>query len=218
MLIEGVDMLAHVTICDPCSDKARKAYEKADWMRTAKLRWEEAIPEEYRRTDTSHPDYQKVIGTHNKAIKWLRSASNATRRPFLGLIGASGGCKSRIASQLAKSGIWEGGFYQWCASYRFQWACQNQFSDDYGGEASQMLLTWRNTENLIFDDIGALKSSDIISKALNGILEHRSVNRLPMIWTSNEKPEEMLTGKGLTVKERARNISRLKGYSEIIEL
>ena len=81
-----------------------------------------------------------------------------------------------------------------------------------------MLLSWRNTDNLIFDDIGALKSSDVISKALNGILEHRSVNRLPMVWTSNEQPEEMLRGKDLTVKERARNISRLKGHSEIIEL
>jgi|TARA_R110000824_G_scaffold314736_1_gene501625 hypothetical protein len=34
----------------------------------------------------------------------------------------------------------------------------------------------------------------------------------------NEQPEEMLNGKTLTEKERARNISRLKGYSDIIEL
>ena len=217
MMIENVDLLDHITICDPCSDKARRTYGKLEWRRISTLRWEEAIPVEYRGTDINHPNYQKVVHAHKSAMKWFRDADTSTRRPFLGLIGASGGCKSRIASQVAKQGIWEHGFYQWCGSYKFQWACQNQFGDD-GKEASRLLRTWRETANLIFDDIGSLKSSEVVSDTLYALLEHRPANSLPMIWTSNEQPEEMLAGKNLTEKERARNISRLKGYSEIIEL
>ena len=217
MMIETVDLLDHITICDACSDKARRNYEKLEWRRISSLRWEEAIPEEYRKTKTGHISYQKVIHAHNSAMRWFRDASNGARRPFLGLIGASGGCKSRIASQVAKQGIWEGGFYQWCESYKFQWACQNQFGED-GKEASALLRTWRETANLIFDDLGSLKSTQVVSDTLYAILEHRSANRLPMIWTSNEQPDEMLSKGNLDENERARNISRLKGYSEIIEL
>ena len=217
MFIDGLDMLDHIFVCESCSESSRKAYEQAEWKATAKLRWEEAIPVEYRNTDITHPDYQKSIESHEAALTWLRQADAATRRPFLGLVGASGGCKSRIASQIAKQGIWEHGFYQWCGSYKFQWACQNQFGDD-GKEASRLLRTCRETANLIFDDLGSLKSSEVVSDTLYALLEHRSANSLPMIWTSNEQPEEMLSGKNLTEKERARNISRLKGYSEIIEL
>jgi len=53
---------------------------------------------------------------------------------------------------------------------------------------------------------------------LYALLEARTANVLPMLWTSNETVGEMLAGKALTEKARKRNLSRLAGFSNILEL
>ena len=214
-IINGTDMIAHFTQCDPCAASLHAAAERKDRENNARNRWESAIPQEYRKTRTDHPEYPQTL--HEKAMTWLKSAHNEARRPFLGLIGQSGRGKSRVASQVAKRLIWNGGHSQWCESFKFQWACQNQFNDTNGRDADALIRQWRETANLIFDDIGSLKSTEVVCDTLYALLEYRSSRSLPMIWTSNETPEEMLD-KVHSEKSRARIISRLKGYSEIIEL
>jgi len=214
MMLGDTDMLEHVTVCEACSTKIRRRDERAEREEKARGKWEKSIPKEYRLTRTDHPDYPANI--HDKAMGWLRS-TDGDRKPFLGILGISGKGKTRVASQLAKRILWEGGFVRWVGSYQFQWACQRQFTDKDGAEASKALKLHQAAKNLVFDDIGALKSTEVVSDCLYALLEHRSANALPMIWTSNESPEEMLGGKGISNHARSRNISRLEGYSHIIE-
>ena len=212
-------MLDHITICDSCATKAEIEQERFKREAKAKSLWESSVPEEYRKTNEKHPDYQKHYAVHRLSMSWLRGdhIGQDERRLFLGLIGESGRCKTRIISQVVKRIIWEGGTILWLNSSRFQWACQNQFNDN-AKEAGMWLKRYQDADYLIFDDIGSLKSTEAVSDNLYALLEHRTAHRLPMLWTSNETIGEMLVGKQLTEKARKRNISRLAGYSNILEL
>ena len=114
--------------------------------------------------------------------------------------------------------IWRGDFVTWVNSAKFQWCCQNQFNDHAGKEAASLLRIYQKTANLVFDDIGSLKATETVSDNLYALLEYRTANRLTTMWTSNESLKEMLVGKILTEKQRARSMSRLGGFSNIIEL
>lgn len=220
MILGDTDMLDHITICDTCTEKIELRAQQTKRETKARNQWEESVPKEYRQTDCTHPGYMRHMAVHRLSMSWLKGdhIGQDERRLMLGLIGESGRCKTRVISQVAKRIIWEGGSVLWLNSSRFQWACQHQFSDTDGKEASMWLKTYRNASCLVFDDIGSLKSTETVSDNLYALLEHRTAHGLPMLWTSNETIDEMLAGKGLTEKARKRNISRLAGYSNILEL
>lgn len=220
MIFGEKDMLDHVTICDSCTTKAERQEERSKREAKAKSSWEDSVPAEYRKTDVEHPGYKKHMAVHRLSMSWLKGdhIGQDERRLFLGLIGESGQCKTRVISQVVKRIIWEGGSVLWLNSSRFQWACQNQFNDENSKEASKWLRRYQDASCLIFDDIGSLKSTEAVSDNLYALLEHRTAFGLPMLWTSNETIDEMLAGKGLTEKARKRNISRLAGFSNILEL
>jgi DNA replication protein DnaC len=104
----------------------------------------------------------------------------------------------------------------WLNSSRFQWACQHQFDDASKAEANTWLRRYRAASWLVFDDIGSLKSSEIVADELYSLLEHRTSLEMPMIWTSNETIEEMLPK--LSEKPRARILSRLDGFSNVVTI
>lgn len=220
MMLGATDMAADVTTCPTCSDIAEREAERATRKRKAKAAWEQSVPAEYRKTDITHADYRKHINAHALAQKWIKGENigQDERRLFLGIIGESGQCKTRIISQVVKWIIWEGGHVLWLNSSRFQWACQNQFNDTHGKEASKWLREYQRARNLVFDDIGSLKSTEAVSDSLYALLEHRTANQLPMLWTSNETIGEMLAGKGISEKARKRNISRLAGFTNTLEI
>lgn len=212
MMFQGSDLIAHITICHDCATELRNEMDRKEKETSAKAKWETSVPAEYRATDITHQDYP--LDLHKYALGWRKKPSS---RLWLGIIGKSGIGKSRVASQLAKRVIWEGGFVLWVGSYQFQHAAQNQFSDIEGKECGKSLERMRKAPFLVFDDIGSLKGTEVISETLYALLEHRSACSLPMVWTSNEMPEEMLIGR-IGEKPRSRNISRLTGYSDIVEL
>lgn len=217
LMFDDTDMLSHVTTCEPCQDKSQAETEQRHKESEARKKWVETVPEEYRLTTTDHPDYPKPL--HEACMRWMKGESvyGQDKCIFLGLVGESGRCKTRVISQLVKRIIWTGGNVTWLNSARFQWCCQNQFNGDYAQEAGQSLKLYRKASYLVFDDIGSLKSTETVSDNLYELLEHRTASRLPMLWTSNETLAEILTGKALSEKARKRNISRLAGFSNIIE-
>ena len=211
----GSDIYAHVTHCDDCSAKALLDAEQDKRKAAALEKWEAAVSEQNRSTDINHQDYQAQWHVHESAMRWL---ADKNERLMLGLIGDSGLCKTRIISQVVKRVIWEGGNVVWMNSSEFQWSTQNLFNDANAVKASKWLSKYETASMLVFDDIGSLKSTETVSDNLYKLLEYRTTNNLPMLWTSNETLGEMLAGKGITEKARKRNISRLAGYSNIIEL
>jgi DNA replication protein DnaC len=200
-------------LCPDCSQAKRDATLGAHRQKLARDSWEASIPQEYRETDPKHPDFPRRIA--KLAIGWLNgewySDPAENRRLCLGLVGASGVCKSRVAAMVSKRIIFEGDRVLWLNSSRFQWACQNQYDDATKHEAKEILSNARSAPWLIFDDIGSLKSTEVISDQLYGLLEHRTSCGLPMIWTSNETLGEMLPR--IAEKPRTRILSRLEGFS-----
>lgn len=203
-------------ICEPCSDLAEAEGARKARETKARERWEACVPAAYRETDAAHPDYP--VSVHDACQSWLKGiAPDGEKRPFLGIVGRSGICKTRVISQMVKRLIWEGAQVYWLNSARFQWACQNQFNDANARKASELLDRVRQAQVLVFDDIGSLKASEVVSDALYGILEDRGTKDRAMLWTSNEAIEEMLQGAKLTAHARKRNVSRLAGYSNVIK-
>lgn len=216
---QGVDLSSPESICDPC-DHAREQ-ESAMKIRedNTRAKWMATVPPEYRDTKTDHPDYQAQIAVHKIAMKWgAGHAVGATEhRTCFGIIGATGSCKTRIISQVVKHLIWNGNGVVWINAARFQWAAQNQFGNE-SSEASHLLQTCMSASYLVFDDIGKLKTTPIISDAFYDVLEYRSSHKKPILWTSNEELTEILLGDKITEKDRSRIISRIGGYSNIIEM
>ena len=103
-------------------------------------------------------------------------------------------------------------------SSQFQWSAQHQFSDANGKAAASWLQTYRKAGVLVFDDIGSLKGTEAVSEALYALLEYRTTRELPILWSSNETISEMLPGKKITELARKRILSRLGGFSNIIEI
>jgi DNA replication protein DnaC len=207
--------------CDPCEEDHRAEYERNHRIKKAESEWNDAVPAIYRATDTKHPDYQAKIKYHKLAMQWAHGGvinEVEGKRLFLGLIGESGICKTRIVSQVIKVPIWRGQGVYWINSSQFQWACQHLHDDQERGKAAKVLKSCRGTSVLVLDDIGSLKATEVVSDNLYAILEHRTSCEKPMIWTSNETLDEMLPGNKISEKAKKRNISRLAGYSNIIEL
>lgn len=212
------DMAWNIYTCDECEKKVAKQAEQIKREDAARREWEIIVPEEYRKTRIDHPDYQSQFATHRISIKWVRggAVNDEPHLLFYGLIGESGRCKTRIVSQMVRQMIWAGEKVLWMNSWNFQWACQNQFNDAEKGKAGKWLKEYRQAPVLVLDDIGSLKSSEVVADNLYALLEHRTTNGFPMIWTSNETPDEMLAG--LKDKPRKRIISRLVGFSNMIQL
>jgi hypothetical protein len=205
-------------LCDDCGEAEGVRARASNRERVARDAWEDSVPKEYRGTIPSRPDFPGAIYATCKA--WARgewsSGSREPRRLFLGITGPSGLCKTRIAALMAKRLIWDGMRVLWLNSSRFQWACQHQFDDASKAEANTWLRRYRAASWLVFDDIGSLKSSEIVADELYSLLEHRTSLEMPMIWTSNETIEEMLPK--LSEKPRARILSRLDGFSNVVTI
>ena len=218
IFIGGEDIMEKVEICDECCEINKMKAEKELVRNRLKRIWEKTIPAEYRKTREDHAEYQKVWKVHLNAMAWINSGviNEDENRLNYGIEGSHGRCKTRIVSRMARLLIIDNKRVLWTDSEKFQWCCQNQFNDDHRKEASEHLQKMRKTPWLILDDIGSLKSSEIVSDNLYSILKYRTDNELRMIWTSNESTEQMLTG--LSENPRMRIISRLVGYTNIITI
>ncbi|MFD2303980.1 hypothetical protein [Roseibacillus ishigakijimensis] len=214
--------------CDPCieqlnEDLKREQERRARIERCAK-RWESAVPAVYRETKKDYPGFSLRLLA--QSMSWSRGEIPLNRRKeplfdelrlFFGLIGESGRCKTRVLALVAKQLIWEEKGIFWINSSQYQWCCQNQFGE-HSKKAQAVLERCLRTPYLFFDDIGSLKSSGTVVDNLYALLEQRTAGQRPMLWTSNETISEMLAGDGITEKARKRNLSRLSGFSNILEI
>ncbi len=212
------DIMQHVTICDVCTAYREAEREKSKGDQIKKSTWEDTVPLELRLTDINHKDYYKVMPIHNELQRWIkhRSIDDKKNRPNFGIIGTHGSCKSRVIARAVRQLIIDGERVVWSDSTKFQWCIRKQYTTEYKSEALRHLKAVRHAPWLVMDDIGALKSSEAISDGLYSLLKYRTENRLRMLWTSNEKVEEMLVG--IENNERMRSLSRLAGYSNIITI
>ena len=221
--VSGLGQFASfVKFCDSCSSEVnakieedtkreREAAAKEHRERHQIKEWERVVPALYRKTDTKHPDYPNKL--HSTALQWIH---NDDSRSWLGIIGISGKCKTRVMSQVVKNRIGNDKKCQWVNATQFQWCAQNQHDQNDGKDAKAHLQSYRSCEFLAFDDLGKQKWTDTVESYFWDLIEHRYAQCLAMIWTSNsslENLEKMLTD------DRAKAvIGRLAETSNILEL
>lgn len=216
--IDASPIFANCTKCDACEEQASEREQRKKREERALNAWESTVPKVYRETRQDHSDYPGWA--HAACRKWLdgEALGGNERCLFLGLIGESGRCKTRVISQLVKLLIWRGEHVHWVNSSRWQWDVQHLHDDSEKIEAAKRIKIAMEAPWLVFDDLGSLKSTETVCEHLYALLEARTANGLPVLWTSNETVGEMLAGKALTEKARKRNLSRLAGFSNILEL
>lgn len=193
--------------CDSCSIEIEREaqHQRAEAeaaMREHEIRayFQKTCPDRYRATNQDDERFNADLW--GAVSEWLPSSEV----PWLGLIGASGLCKTRIAWLKARQMLYslpdsdfdmklpEGRRLRWNTIYaitdcELRNAAYGRFgSDDAKRESEELLREIRQSPILIYDDIGKVKITDAVSAEMFNLIEYRHAWNLPMIWTSNLIP------------------------------
>jgi chromosomal replication initiation ATPase DnaA len=184
-------------MCEPC---AKAAIEKSDneaaerrrfeWIYTSLVKFKDATPERIYNSDESRHDFNAKLAF--SVEKWVPTED----KPWLGIVGAKGSCKSRVAIQRTIREIETGegpNSPLFVATYDFAEAYQFRFNDQ-SGDSQKLLKVCRKSDWLILDDIGKARATPAVVAGLFGLLDHRHSHNLTTIWTSNSTPEEFCEG------------------------
>jgi len=177
--------------CLPCFEQLEEL------ERTAQLRQREKrqlsriqetkkriIPARYFQTDISHPDFNRKL--YDAVMEW----SPSEETPWLGLVGETGLCKSRCASLRLAAFVDSGRRGLFASAAELGSWVERQFSDspEERSSANANLRETKSVEILLLDDLGKLRPSEAKVHALFDILEARSSQDRPLIWTANSHP------------------------------
>ena len=187
---ESIEAMGRViytqTRCDSCQNAAQQASKMADKVRTAeeqtKARGEaySAIcPPLYRDTDPA-----RIHSTFLRAsAEWQFGAQG------IGFVGIAGKGKTRAAFLLCQRMIEEGRSVHAVTATRLAKACAYQFSDNKDEKAASEKEIQRAYKAKVWflDDLGKQRMTERGEMELYAILEHRTANLLPTVWTANAK-------------------------------
>lgn len=194
-------------VCPDCLEREEREREEKERLNALESRrkseWELTVPPLYRSTDVNHKDYPTKI--HAKAISWTDTvfSGQSDSKPFFGIIGPSGKCKTRIASQMIKNAIWKDKSTEWINATSFQKLVQNQWSKKsvtssvfesatVGETARDQIETIRSCDLVVFDDLGKGRLTETVAGAIYDLIEDRTANSRAVIWTSNAKLDDLL--------------------------
>lgn len=143
--------------------------------------WMNTVPKKYRDTDTRHADFPRKLWEGLRHFSLTKS---------VGLIGPSGNCKTRLLALLAKRAIAQDMYVGWCPATSFQWAAQNQWDDQQGGDAKKWLRRWQDCQVLFLDDLGKHRWTEAVESEFFALIDLRSSRGLPMSWSMNPLPAD----------------------------
>ncbi|MGC4017653.1 MAG: ATP-binding protein [Luteolibacter sp.] len=184
--------------CDACEDREREERLAGEARQAAllqeRLRGERSalsqavIPERYRMSDVTHPTFNVRLWTG------LQSWQPTKDKPWLGIIGGTGMCKTRCATLLLDAAILAGTSRHpaFLTSYQLTRATQNQFSENKGEAAAarEQLASTRESDWLVLDDLGKARHTPAVAAALFAILDDRHARNAVTLWTANSTPGE----------------------------
>ncbi|MEI6676865.1 MAG: hypothetical protein WCO57_16970 [Verrucomicrobiota bacterium] len=186
--------------CPKCSIVIIERKHQAALAKTEdKLR--ELTPARYLATDIQNPAF------NGKLWKAVHEWEPTEDRPWLGLSGVPGKCKTRCAFLKFREivldmtrppsdpshAVWTPTFRALSAS-RFQQVVMGQFEDSTKRDALDALHGIKTVQVLLFDDLGKQRNTPAIAGVLFEILDFRHANNLVTIWTSNTTAEGITAG------------------------
>lgn len=193
--------------CDKCSERrdeevrrsreARAIEERRHAIDLARHRIDRITPDRYRATETGSPDFNLPLW--QKIDSW----SPTDERPWLGLVGPTGTCKTRCAFLLARDLAVVAATrserpsvfnlsVETVTGPEFGRIVLENFSGDQttAREAAKRIRELTRTSLLLFDELGKVRGTPAITEAIFSLLNHRHAENLCTIWTSNRPPEE----------------------------
>jgi hypothetical protein len=204
-----IDQCASCATREADEERARKeSIQKARQQSEREARLD-TIPPEMLRTRINHPTFNpglwmKVEGWQPSGLKWL------------GIVGGAGQCKTRCLALLAKRLILTGHRLTWTTAVEFQDRVDDMRGDrPEAKEASRYMSRCKSAGILVFDDIGKNTWTPAVERYLFGVIDHRKTHDLPVLWTSNLSPREILASGQLTPDRGAPLIGRLIEASTI---
>jgi DNA replication protein DnaC len=194
----GIWNYVHDAFCQKCFEVADKENRKNAGLveQAQKAQFQnERISEEL----MAQTDYEK--GRKHHAIPSAFMDSDVTRFPNsirhlhtwtatdhrgLGIVGAVGTCKSRLAAYILNRHVAAGKLCLWLPANMVGTLATEQYqSDENGDKARQTLRRAKKCELLVIDDLGKGRSTGIVDETMFAIIDGRTQNELPTIWTAN---------------------------------
>lgn len=188
----------------------------AAWIESFRLKVIDSMPPLFSATDINHPKFNRP------AWDKIRSWKPTAEKPWAGFTGGTGKCKSRIAHLLAladlerlakaraprsKMECGRGPSYVFTPSYQITETVMAQFGGKFEGwsrsihddrSPAQHARAWldklREVDVLLIDDLGKGKLSAAVASEMFALIDHRHVNQMVTIWTSNSSPEQIAAG------------------------
>ena len=200
---EFVSIGHYVEQCTECQelDAARKLAES---KQKNKDRLIGRIPPLFCKTDTSHESFNTA------AWDKIKEHRLTEERPWIGFVGMTGRCKTRMGFLYAVAEIQrlavvhktrDGSYesypsYDFVSSYEIGDAVMNQYSNDFEikNPAKARLSKIRECEVLLIDDIGKGRLTPAVAAELFAIIDWRHAHLMRTIWTSNSAPEVIAAG------------------------
>lgn len=183
--------IERVKICDPCGEKEQAEYEE----RKAQEKQREADEERARQWKQICPPLYRDSDPAKLPKKFLEAINGWEFSPRgIAFTGDAGMGKTRCAFLLLKKLHFAG---TWCfalSATRLAMHSANQFSDNKAlkTEAGEALSKAQSVQALLLDDLGKSKMTERAELDLYHILETRTSNELPTIWTANASANDLL--------------------------
>lgn len=202
--------------CDEC--EAKREAEEAERAKRVSMAMEiaeresrlQAIPPEMQRSSITHPDFNPGL--------WIRVEGwKPSRGKWLGIVGGAGECKTRCIALLAQRLILDGHRLMWTTAVDFQERVDDSLRGDRGEakEAHRYFAQCKKTPILVFDDFGKNTWNPTLERHLFSVIDHRKTHDMPILWTANTSPLEILAMGGLSKDRGAPIISRIIEASNI---
>jgi DNA replication protein DnaC len=200
--------------CAACIEKWNETTRKmksAERAAEQDAAWSRVCPAAYRDTDESHP------GLNPLALEAVRRYEPRAARG-LGLIGSTGQGKTRCAFLALRRAHTAGLRVNSVSHNRFSRLAMDAFSGttEERGNARAALDFLKRADVLLLDDLGKAPSTERADAELEELIEARTSNNKPLLWTANGSGEWLIARLGADRGEPA--IRRLAEFCEIVNL
>jgi chromosomal replication initiation ATPase DnaA len=154
---------------------------------------EAATPPRFRQTDVRHPGFN--LAAWQKIQAWTPT----DEKPWCGLMGATGACKTRMGYLIAGKYLLDRFTaightnFAFVQSTDISEAIMRSFSDTPldKHEARAYLDGLRKCDLLLIDDLGKGRLTPAPAAEIFALIDHRHAHNMATIWTSNSTPQQI---------------------------
>jgi len=204
-------------LCDTCELAAIKKQEleanrerEREKVRRIQERKVYIIPSRFLLTRESHPDFN--VELNRVVLEWKPTDD----KPWFGVIGPTGTCKSRCLSKLLERFIDEGKRCEFVAAADFGDLAIQQYLDQHKTASISKLRSLKRADVLLLDDLGKMKPTPAKEDELFKLLDTRMAMNRPLLWNANLSLQEFTAG--YSKEHRDPIVGRLLDASVIIEV